>query len=418
MAQTFNLPTVGDTMTEAEIVEWFVQVGDTVDLDQLICSIETDKSVVEMSTPFRGTVLQLGGAPGDVIVVGAPLIVVGEAGETVAASPSAPVANRGPASSPVVRKLAMEHGLDPTKVAGSGIGGRVTRSDVQAAITGTTPAAAPAPVATNSRGLAMPKIRKLAREQSIDLEALFGSGPRGSITAADLVATPPTATDRRERLSAMRRSIARHLTESVQTIPQFTSTVNVDVSAVLATRKAVAQRLDVVVPIDAVLMALMIPVLRDHPIINSALDGDEVVYYGRYDIGVAVDTDDGLMVPVVRSADQLDIGALAAEIQRLADTARNRTIRPEELIGATCTLNNVGALGVISGTPILPLGTSTIVAFGVARPVVQLRNDNAVEVPTMTISATFDHRLVDGVDSGRFLGQLKKHLEVPALSLL
>lgn len=153
----------------------------------------------------------------------------------------------------------------------------------------------------------------------------------------------------------------------MQTIPQFTSTVDVDATALLATRTALAQRVDAPMPLDAVLMALI---------------------------------------------------ALGAEIRRLAEAARGRTIQPNELTGATCTLNNVGALGVVSGTPILPLGTSSIVAFGVARPMVQLRNVNPVEVPTLTISATFDHRLIDGGDSGRFLAQLKQHLEVPALGLL
>ena len=229
---------------------------------------------------------------------------------------------------------------------------------------------------------------------------------------------PSTGDDRRVRLSAMRRSIGAHLTESAQTIPQFTSMVECDATAVLSTRKAFAERLGTPVPVDAVLLALLIPVLRDNPIINARLDGDEVVYFGRYDIGIAVDTPEGLMVPVVRAADQLGIEALAGEIVRLASGARERTLSPAELTGATCTLNNVGAVGVLAGTPILPLGTSAIVAFGVARPVVRLRHGNPVEVPTMTISATFDHRLIDGGDSGRFLTQLVQHLEVPALGLL
>lgn len=441
MAETFNLPRIGDAMSEGEIVEWFVAVGDTVELDQVICTVETDKSVVEMSTPYRGTVLALGGEPGDVLTIGEALVVVGEPGEsaptTASAQPASPAlaisgSRSGPASaaalrSPILRKLANDLGVDLAVVAGTGAGGRITRADVEAAAqpapplvraTGETNGAANSGAAATV--LAMPKVRRAARERGIDLKTLVGTGcgPGGSITVADLVGAGNPSGDRRERLSAIRRSIAVHLTESAQTIPQFTSMVEVDATALLATRGALREQLDAPVPIDALFVALLLPVLREHPIINARLDGDEIVYFDRHDIGVAVDTAEGLVLPVVRTADRLGIGELAAEIVRLAAAARDRTIKPSELTGATCTVNNVGAVGIMAGTPILPLGTSTIVAFGAARPMVQLRNGNPVEVPTMTLSATFDHRLIDGGGSGRFLTQLKKHLEVPALGLL
>jgi pyruvate dehydrogenase E2 component (dihydrolipoamide acetyltransferase) len=431
MAEVFRLPAVGDTMVEGEIVEWFVAVGDTVELDQTICSLETDKSVVEMTTPHRGTVLQLGGEVGDLIEVGAPLLVVGEPGEaaeidagSAAAAPDAHPEGRvdesdAPGSakvaSPVLRKLAGNLGVDVGSLAGTGPGGRVTRDDVVVA------------GGRNGRALAMPKVRRAAREGAIDLHSLTGSGPHGSITLDDLAGAPAAggtfardrpAGGRRERLSATRRAIGKHLTESAQQIPQFTSMVEVDATALVATRAALVARHDGPVPFDAVLMALMVPVLREHPVINAMLDGDEIVYHDRFDLGVAVDTPGGLMLPVVRDVNQRSIADLSAEIVRLAAAARERAIHPDELSGATCTLNNVGALGIVAGTPILPLGTSTIVAFGRTRPVLQLRNGNVVEVPTMTISATFDHRLIDGGDSGRFLNQLKQHLEVPALGLL
>ena len=213
----------------------------------------------------------------------------------------------------------------------------------------------------------MPKVRKLARERSIDLATVTGSGPHATITVADLDAAVAPSGGRRERLSAVRRSIARHLTASAQQIPQFTSMVEVDAAALLATRAALARRLDSPVPLDAVLTALLVPVLQDHRIMNAMLEGDEVVYFDRYDIGIAVDAPDGLTVPVVRGADRLPVAQIAAEILRLAAAARDRTIAPAEMTGATATVNNVGALGLIAGTPILPLGTSMIAAFGKAR---------------------------------------------------
>ena len=383
MASIFKLPSVGDTMVEGEIVEWLVTVGDTVDLDQAICSIETDKSVVEMTTPYRGTVLALGGEPGDVIEVGETLIVIGEPGEEV---PTEDESEAGAAAA-------------------------------AASIPHQTPAPTPPQPATPGSVKALPKARKLARERGIDLAAVAGTGPGGSITVADVeAAAAPAAVaggGRRERLSAIRRSIARHMTESMQ-IPQFTSMVDADATKLLETRAAASAEAGSRVPLDALLVALLVPVLRDHPVMNARLDGDEIEYFEHYDIGVAVDTAEGLMVPVVRNADALPVSELSAEILRLAAAARDRTVAPQELTGATATVNNVGALGVLAGTPMLPSGTSMIAAFGMARPVVRLRDGSPVEVPTMTISATFDHRIIDGGASGRFLAQLKEAIQTAA----
>ena len=381
MAGVFKLPAVGDTMVEGEIVEWLVAVGDTVELDQPICSVETDKSVVEMTTPYRGTVLALGGEPGDVIEVGETLIVVGEPGEEVPAEdePGPPTAAAGSAGTP-------------------------------------PPAPAPTPPQPAAPGSvkAVPKARKLARELGIDLAAVAGTGSGGSITVADVEAAaapaPAAGGSRRERLSAIRRSIARHMTESIQ-VPQFTSMVDVNATRLLEARAAASAETGSRVPLDALLVALLVPVLRDHPVMNARLDGDEIEYFERYDIGVAVDTPDGLMVPVVRDAEACSLPELSAEILRLAAAARDRTVTPNELAGATATVNNVGALGMLAGTPMLPVGTSMIAAFGLARPVVRLDGGNPVEVPTMTVSATFDHRIIDGGASGRFLAQLKQAIE-------
>ena len=387
MASVFRLPAVGDTMVEAEIVEWLVDVGDEVDLDQAICSIETDKSVVEMTTPYRGTVIALGGEPGDVVAVGEALFVVGEPGE------EPPDLETQPAPAPA----------------------RATPSHGQAAAAaGTDPAppAPPAAAASESSVRALPKVRKLARERGIDLATVTGTGPGGSITVADLDAACASAATggRRERMSALRRSIARHMAESAQ-IPQFTSMVDTDATGLLAARSAAAAQTGSRVPLDALLVALLVSVLRGHPVMNAMVDGDDVVYFERYDIGVAVDTPEGLMVPVVRGAHALSVPELSAEILRLASAARDRTVAPQELAGSTATVNNVGALGVLAGTPMLPPGTTMIAAFGMARPVVRLVGGAPVEVPTMTVSATFDHRIIDGGASGRFLAQLKDRIE-------
>lgn len=386
MASVFELPAVGDTMVEAEIVEWLVAVGDEVDLDQPICSVETDKSVVEMTTPYRGTVLALGGEPGDVIAVGQPLIVVGAPGEEAPADSGNTAAELGMAEPD---QTAGPVGDEPGAAALAGLGAAVG-------------AAAPK---------AMPKVRRMARERSVDLAAVTGTGPGGMVTVADLEAAARSSGERRERLSAVRRSIARHLTESVRTIPQFTAMVEAGAANLLAARAAAAEQAGRPVPLDAVLMAALVATLADHPVMNARLDGDDIVYYDRYDIGVAVDAPDGLTVPVVRAADRLSAPELAAEIRRLANAARDRTLEPGELTGATATVNNVGAVGIVAGTPILPVGTSMIAAFGRVRPAVQWRDGKPTEAPVITVCATFDHRIIDGGAAGRFLTQLKDQIE-------
>ena len=375
MASVFELPAVGDTMVEAEIVEWLVAVGDEVDLDQPICSVETDKSVVEMTTPYRGTVLALGGEPGDVIAVGRPLIVVGFPGEETPAGtgPGTAAEPHGTAADAALETAAAELG--------------------------------------STRPRAMPKVRRMARERSVDLAAVTGTGPGGAVTATDLEAAAGVGGERRERLSARRRAIARHLTDSVRTIPQFTAMVEADAAGLLAARTAASEQSGSPVVLDAVLMAALVAALKDHPVMNARLDGDDIVYYDRYDIGVAVDAPDGLTVPVVRGADRLSAPDLSAEIRRLAAAARDRTLQPGELTGATATVNNVGAVGIVAGTPILPTGTSMIAAFGRVRPVVQLRDGKPTEAPVITVCATFDHRIIDGGSAGRFLAQLKGQIE-------
>lgn len=412
MASVFELPAVGDTMVEAEIVEWLVEVGDEVGLDQPICSIETDKSVVEMTTPYRGTVLALGGEPGDVIAVGQPLIVVGSPGEQIPAEPGTPEPDETAAPGEIEMDAA-----EPDAAAGPAEAGMAPKPDGTGPGPNTGPGALTDPSAvpgTRSSPKAMPKVRKMARERSVDLAAVAGTGPGGAVTAANLEAAARLGGERRERLSARRRAIVRHLTESVRTIPQFTAMAEADAAGLLAARSAAAEEAGQPVPLDALLTALLVPTLADHPVMNARLDGDDIVYYDRYDIGVAVDAPDGLTVPVVRGADRLSVPELAAEIRRLAAAARNRTIEPGDLAGATATVNNVGAVGITAGTPILPTGTSMIAAFGRARPAVRIRGGRPEEAPVITVCATFDHRIIDGGTAGRFLAQLKNRIEATA----
>ena len=331
MAEIFNLPAVGDTMVEGAIVEWFVAVGDVVDLDQPICSIETDKSVVEMSTPHRGTVLRLGADVGGVVEVGQPLLIVGEPGEvlpepeptpttphTPPATPSSRSATAAPtrasyAASPVIRRFAHEEGVDLATVAGTGPGGRITRADVAAAIG--RPAAPATQLPGDDRVRAMPKVRRAAREAGIDLRTVVGTGPHASITLEDLPAVAPVR-GRRAAMTPMRRSIARNLTASAQQIPQFTSMVEFDAGALLDRRRQLREATDAPMPIDALLVEGLVDVLAHHPTMNAQLLGDEIEFFDAYDIGRGlVDYDYSGVQQDDESADEEQVAALAKEHQ-------------------------------------------------------------------------------------------------------
>ncbi len=443
MAEKFLLPAVGDTMVEGVIAEWLVAVGDTVRRDQPVCEVETDKSTVELTTPFAGEVLAFGVEQGGTLAVGEMLLLVGEPGETVpdselssagdttpVADPTsvvdtAPVADApseakaatrdagGKVLSPFVRRLMAETGLDPSEVTGTGPGGRVMRSDIEGALALRT--AGPEQV------LAMPKVRRMARRQGIDLASISGTGPRGSVTVDDLMAPGPveeeTSVLHRQKLSPTQKSIIANLTRSVQEIPQFTTWWDLDATNLIATRSLAAETLDRRIPWDALFALILAPVVSRHPIITATIDGDDLVRRPQLDLGVAMAADTGLVVPVIPDAGTRSLGALCDTVEELASKATSHQLSPSDLSGAVLTLNNIGAIGATRSVSILPPGSTAIISPG--RPVEQVRVvDGEVEVyPRLTLSGTFDHRVVDGAMAVAFLADFAAALEQPLRSL-
>jgi pyruvate/2-oxoglutarate dehydrogenase complex dihydrolipoamide acyltransferase (E2) component len=388
MAREFRLPDIGEGLTEAEIVEWHVSVGDTVSQDQPLAEIETDKSVVEVPSPFAGTVLHCGAAKGDTLRVGAVLVVVGEPGETWPGAPAAPI----------VGSLSEEaHNL--------------------------TPAARPVDPATQ-RARALPLVRKLAKELGVDIGSVAGSGPDGRVTRDDVTAAARSqqprvaaAGDERRPLSKFRRTIAANLTQAWAEVPLVTAFDEVDATRLLSAKRALTARYGVPVPIDALVVAAVLPALRAHREFNSTLDGDVLVVHGRHDIGIAVDTPDGLMVAVIADAGSMSLLQLAAEVRRLGEGARARTLEPAELSGQTFTVSNIGAIGGGYGTPLVPLGTVGILSVGrvAQRPVV--RESRIEAAPMMPLSLSYDHRVIDGGSGRRFLAMVMEQLTEPVLLL-
>ncbi len=389
MAQEFLVPALGDSIAEVEIVEWLVDVGDSVEQDQTVVVVETDKSVVDVPCPFAGTVLSRGGDAGSVVEVGQVLLVVEGVGEETPikeATAVFAVSNEPPAGAEA-RPAQPEPGPDLNPV-------------------------------QRMRTKALPKVRKLARDQGVILDSITPSGAGGEILPEDLVREPAPAAKsggRTERMSRVRRTISERMTESWTQIPMMSGFFEAQGEAFFAARRALADQLGKRVPVEALLIPLLVPALREFPQLNATVDGDQITYHDRIDMGVAIDTPEGLLVPVIRDADQLSLTQIVDELDRLVTEATRRTLAPSELTGQTFTLSNLGAVGGSHGVSILPKGTVGFVSIGRGRPTVRLRNGAPVEIPMIPLSITADHRIVDGGPAARFMTRLVGNIENPIL---
>ena len=349
--QVFTMPDLGEGLEEGEVVAWLVAEGDTVALNQPLVEVETAKATVEIPSPFAGVVTTLHAAAGSTVPVGAPLVTFGDAG-LAAASVSTP-ADAPARATPPVRKLAKELGVDLASITGSGTDGRATEDDVRKAADGKHPASA------GVRPSATP-------------------APSRTVIAANL-----------ERQAA---------------IPQVTTFRTVDCSALESFRGGLG-----VSPLPVVIAALY-RTIAAHPALNAAWRDGVVVEHTEVHVGIAADTERGLVVPVLRATGERGIGAIAAEIARLAEAARVGSLAPDERTGATIAVSNTGSYGSEAGTPILAPGTGVTLAIGVIAPRALVVDGEVEARPACTLSCTFDHRVLDGAAVGRALTHLVKTL--------
>jgi pyruvate/2-oxoglutarate dehydrogenase complex dihydrolipoamide acyltransferase (E2) component len=364
MSYELKLPDLGEGLTEGEVARWLVHEGQEIGEDDPLVEIQTDKTTVEIPSPAAGVVARILVQEGDVVPVGTVLVVIGEA---------------GPAA-----ETAMSGGQTP----GRGQAGRVR---------------------------ATPLVRKIAQELGVDLRTLSGTGPGARVTEEDVRRAATSETDmsrgqtpghvqegRREKLRGVRRLVAEHMARAHREVPPVTWVEECDFEHVELDRL-------VATAVKAAALAL-----REHPELNARLERDEIVYLDRYDLGVAVQTDQGLVVPVVRACDTRSIPELGADIERLAAAARAGTLKQEELRGSTFTVTSAGKLGGLFTTPIVNHPEVAILSIGriAPRPVVR---DGAIEVRrTGTVAVTFDHRVVDGVRAAEFGLAVIRRLEQPA----
>ncbi|WP_328600675.1 dihydrolipoamide acetyltransferase family protein [Actinomadura physcomitrii] len=447
----FKLPDVGEGLTEAEIVKWHVQPGDTVEVNQTIVEIETAKAIVELPCPFEGVVAELLVTEGQTVDVGVPIIAVNTEAEGGVATP----VSEPPAQSAAMREegapSANEPGMtspDQPKrtpvLVGYGVREGTTRRRPRKASNGAAAVPAPAPAppqapappvrphpVENGLPLAKPPVRKMAKDLGVDLTAITGSGPNGSITRDDVLAAqagpaaqapPVAAAEREERIAVkgVRKATATAMSGSAFTAPHVTEFLQVDVTR---TMEAVARLRDLpdfagvkVSPLLLVARALLTAVAR-HPMVNSTWadgpSGAEIVVKRYVNLGIAAATERGLIVPKIKDAQDMSLPALARALTELTEKARAGKASPADLSDGTITITNVGVFGVDTGTPILTPGEAAILAFGQIRDMPWVHEGELAIRKVTTLALSFDHRIVDGELGSRVLRDVGDMLEDP-----
>jgi len=424
----FILPDLGEGVHEAELISWKVKPGEKVEEHQTLAEMETDKALVEVPSPWTGVIKELGGNEGDIIIVGSVLVTY-EVGGTKPAKAKAPAAAE-PVTAPAERE-------DAGSVVGSMDTG-LTVSDRFTHHAEETVKTAP------GKAVATPAVRRVARELGVDINLVPGTGRGGRVTAGDVeafssgtgVAQPARAAPRpsaapapvaptvtpdgagvveRIPIRGVRRKIAEALSHSLRTAAHFGVTNEADVTALNRKREEYAAVIGEKLSFTPFVLAAACKALRQHPTLNANVDDEkqEMLIKGVINLGVAVDTEHGLMVPVVKDADQLSIARISDAVADLAERCRNRTIAREELIGGTFTVSSVGMYGGMFTTPIINYPEVAILGVGEAKDRVLVKDGKFYAGKLMSLSLSCDHRVVDGAEGARFLRTLAGLLEQP-----
>jgi pyruvate dehydrogenase E2 component (dihydrolipoamide acetyltransferase) len=448
------MPALGESVTEGTVTRWLKQVGDQVAVDEPLLEVSTDKVDTEVPSPVAGTLLEISAGEDETVDVGGRLALIGSRSTTSAKSeplesprPSAEISRSEPEAAtepeprpnsepepsepaqssdgdsegspyvtPLVRKLAAEHGVNLGAVHGTGVGGRIRKQDVLAAAEPepepAPPAVAPAPPATSAAPTSAPA----------PTAAAPAPAPSVNEPSADAAAELRGTT---QKMSRLRRVIAERMVESLQVAAQLTTVVEVDVTKVAQLRQRAKAgfeaREGVKLSFLPFFVKATIDALKLYPVLNASIDMEQkqITYHGAEHLGIAVDTNRGLIVPVLRNAGDLNLAGLARGITDLAERTRTNKILPDELSGGTFTITNIGSVGALTDTPIINQPQVGILGTGavVKRPVVvtdSLGQDAIAIRSIASLVLTYDHRLVDGADAARFLGSVKRRIETAA----
>ena len=373
--QEFLVPDLGEGLEEATITGWQVAVGDEVALNQLLCTVETNKAEVEIPSPYAGRIVELGGAEGETLAVGTPLVRIATSGEV--------------ARKPVLVGYGTDDAMDGSR----------------------------------RRPRAKPPVRKLAADLHVDMASVTpGSGPDGIVTRDDVLAAAEAPPKDDARVSGVRLEMARRMALSRREIPDAHASVQVDCSALLRLRDRLgAASAEPITPFVLTLRLLTVA-LGHHPVLNSTwidtVDGPRIHVHPTVHLGIGVAAPRGLLVPVVPDAQAKTTRELAAAVNRLVADARAGRLKPTELQGSTFTVSNFGALGLDEGVPVINHPEAAILGIGSLKPRAVVVDGAVVARSTMTLTCAFDHRVADGAQAAAFLGELRDLIEAPELALL
>ncbi len=421
MAEIVYMPKLSDTMTEGVVAEWHKKVGDTVKSGELLAEIETDKATMEFESFYDGVLLHIGIEKGKTVPVNSLLAIIGNAGEDVQAL----IAQAG-SSAPVE--------APKTEVATP----EVAPTTTPAPVSGATPVAAPVVTSTVSntnasgRILASPLAKKMAEEKGVDLAFIAGTGEGGRITKRDVDHYVPYNAPARsaaqatvgvesftdEPISQMRKTIARRLAESKFTAPHFYLTISIDMDNAIAARKSMNSQDGVKVSFNDMVVKAVAMALRKHPTVNSSWLGDVIRTNHHVNIGVAVAVEDGLLVPVVRFADNKGLMEIGNEVRTFAQKAKDKKLQPADWEGNTFTISNLGMFGIEQFTAIVNPPDSCIMAVGGISEVPVVKNGQVVPGNIMKVTLSCDHRVVDGASGSAFLQTFKQYMENPVTMLV
>jgi pyruvate dehydrogenase E2 component (dihydrolipoamide acetyltransferase) len=431
MAKIIGLPKLSPTMEEGTLVSWAKKEGDAVEIDDLLAEVETDKATMEFRSFDKGVLLKLLANEGDTLAPDAPVAIIGKEGEDISELVEKAKSGGGaPASSPAP---------DEKKEAKQGEKKEAKNDE------GNGKQAAPAKRTekrSDGRVLASPLVRRIAREKDIDLAEIEGSGPKGRIVKRDVegveggaapqpaaaraaapggVAPKAPGTPHIVKVSQMRKTIARRLTESKRDIPHYYLTIDVDAEPLMAFRKDINAELErdgEKISVNDLLIKACAVALRRYPAVNASFMDKEIHYHGRVDISVAVAIPDGLITPVVRDADVKGVAEIAREVRELAERARAKKLEPEEFTNGTFSISNLGMYGIEHFTAVINPPEAAILAVGTIRDEPVVKGSALVPGKRMRMTMSCDHRVVDGAVGAEFLALLKRLIEKPAALII
>ncbi|MBO6586031.1 MAG: pyruvate dehydrogenase complex dihydrolipoamide acetyltransferase [Gracilimonas sp.] len=417
MAIKIEMPKLSDTMEEGVIASWNVSEGDKVQAGDIIAEVETDKATMEVEAFDEGTVLKILVGEGDAVPLGGLMAVLGEEGEDISDILDG-AGSDSSSSKEEVKETASSEKEETTSESSSGL---------------TSPKSEPSTDSTSDNGRikASPLARNMAEDRGIDLGRVDGSGPGGRIIKADIEnykesAQPAAASapsfksleSREVKVSQMRKTIARRLSESKFSNPHFYETIDIDMKAAMAARSSMNEANEVKISFNDIVVKACSIALTRHQAVNSSWHGDVIKEHGDVHVAVAVAIDEGLMTPVIRHTDQKGLAQISSETKELAGLARDRKLQPEQMEGSTFTISNLGMFGIEEFTAIINPPNACILAVGAIRDVPVVENGEVVPGKRMKVTLSSDHRIVDGAKAAEFLNTVKNLLENPLSMLL